>query len=530
MTVGEDINAPAGEGRTEFYTSTIRALAMENDILRKENRALRMELESYRERVDDMDSEGRSKDETIRSLQEENRSCVHKLTMNSRNSSLPPSMDRMWRARPRSLRVPTGLKPGAQKGHKGVAPEIPHEPDEIVEHLPQVCLDCPRLAECSGNGLFQCSGRRYVVEAVTTTRVVEHRTMRASCPHGDPSMNGTAVMGSFPEGVSAHVQYGDSFKIIVGLLDCIGAVGDKRISDLVDSFFDVKLSPGTVVKMTRECSEVVDPAVERIRTMITESPVVNFDESGANVQGENAWIHTASTTLLTHLHLSRFRGEYGAREGGVIQFFKGTAVHDCFRSYWRFDNIGKHAVCGAHLLRELTAIEDTVPEHTWARTMREFLLAVKSMRDEAASRGLKSLSEARLDGLSKRYDEILDIADMQCPRPRTPRKVGSGRNALGKERALLERLRNLKSEVMLHAYDFQVPFDNNQAERDIRFNKTKIKVSGCFRTRSGAAQYLKLTSYLSTCRKNGIGPYEGLTMAFEGRPFIPRLSESDRLL
>ena len=90
----------------------------------------------------------------------------------------------------------------------------------------------------------------------------------------------------------------------------------------------------------------------------------------------------------------------------------------------------------------------------------------------------------------------------------------------GKERSLIERLMALKASVCLFIRDFDVPFDNNQAERDVRNVKTKTKVSGCFRTESGAQDYLDIMSYISTGRKHGISAYEALTAAFAGNAEI----------
>lgn len=91
---------------------------------------------------------------------------------------------------------------------------------------------------------------------------------------------------------------------------------------------------------------------------------------------------------------------------------------------------------------------------------------------------------------------------------------------LEKERSLIERLMALKASVCLFIRDFDVPFDNNQAERDVRNVKTKTKVSGCFRTESGAQDYLDIMLYISTGRKHDISAYEALTAAFAGNAEI----------
>lgn len=287
--------------------------------------------------------------------------------MNSSNSSKPPSTDGFNKPKPKSLRVKTGRRAGGQTGHQGHNIELPHEPDEVIDHLPPKCAGCPNLVDCASGGVFRCGESRYVIDAVMTTRVTEHRRMVADCPLAAAKQGSSSeepASGSFPEDLTAHIQYGDSFVVVAGLLNTFGAVSDIRTSRLLRSFFDVTISPGTVVSMTSRCAGKVSDVLGSIRERLLESKVNNADETGMPVNGRICWNHIVCNPGYTLQTLSRKRGTEGMDESGILQNYDGTLVHDCWPSYWKYDSM-RHAVCNAHILRELNGIEEQEPGHTW---------------------------------------------------------------------------------------------------------------------------------------------------------------------
>ncbi|MGN0138125.1 MAG: IS66 family transposase [Candidatus Methanomethylophilaceae archaeon] len=453
----------------------------------------------------------------IRSLLEKEKESTRRIRMDSSNSSKPPSSDGYRKPKPTSLREKSGRSPGGQPGHKGHNITIPHEPDEVIEHYPAGCEGCPRFSECRSGSTFDCSESRYVIDAVMLTKVTEHRRMNAACPMDKTEKE--PMSGSFPEDVKAHVQYGDSFAVVVGLMDNYGAMSDFHISSLMRAFFGVTLSPGTVVSMTRRCAEKVKPVLGMIREEIIGSPVAHFDESGASIGDFLGWVHNSSTERFTYLTLSPKRGMVGIEENGVLPEYRGVAVHDCWSPYFRFDNV-EHSICCAHILRELKGIESFEPDHRWPGMFEYLLLSMKSAKEDAQGRGVDHLTDTDWDYYDWFFDLALDVADRECPPPPEPAVKRRGRRKRGKERSLIERLGDLKDQILLFAKDFKVPFDNNQAERDIRNVKIKVKSAGCFRSREGAQDYLDITSYLSTARKGGIGMFDAMTSAFDGNPDI----------
>lgn len=457
------------------------------------------------------------KDETIRALREDSQTLVTRTRMDSSNSSKPPSTDGYRKPSPQSLREKSGRKAGGQPGHKGHHINVPHEPDEVVCHYPDVCKNCPRHTDCIGESMFECRESRSVIDAVMTVKVTEHRIMEARCPFADGMSEGMA--GTFPDDVKATVQYGDSFTTLAGLLDSYGYMSDMRISRLLRDLFGVTLSPGTVVSMTSKCAERAKPAISVIKDSLKGSKVVNFDESGVRCEGKLNWVHNSSNYEFTYQTIDRKRGKEGIERNGVLPGFEGVAVHDCWGSYFKFDV--EHGLCCAHILRELIGLESSAVKHRWPSLFKNLILFMKGLKDDAVSRGETCLSEKVLDHLDRRYDMILRLADMECPPPPESKTRKKGKKKKGKERSLLERLQSRKRYVLSFIRDFDVPFDNNQAERDIRPIKIKAKVSGCFRNKANAQKFLDVHSYISTCAKHGISAYDALKYAFEGTiPFV----------
>ena len=454
--------------------------------------------------------------ETVKELQETIRELQRQLNQNSQNSSKPPSSDGFKKPRTQSQRQKSGKKRGGQKRHPGSHMPIPHEPDEFKKHLPGKCASCPHLNDCTMKGdVFTCGEKRYEVNAVITTKVTEHQSVQVpSCPY-----SGEALSGEFPEEIRAYVQYGSSVSVLAGLLSTYGAVSTMRIHVLLGSLLGVSLSTGTINTMVSKCAQKVGNALETIKSMLVGAKVANFDETGTDVNGKTFWVHNSSTPELTYQTISQKRGQAGMEDNGVLTGFGGIAVHDCWSPYWKYGSV-THAVCNAHLLRELTGVEEYRPEHKWAPGFKALLRSMKKARDRAAGKGKTELSYYYLHKFDIEYDRLIKLADEECPLPPSPSLKTRGRRKKGKERSLIERLMSLKASVCLFIKDFRVPFDNNQAERDVRNVKTKTKVSGCFRTESGAQDYLDIMSYISTARKHGVSAFEALTDAFAGNAEI----------
>jgi transposase len=447
---------------------------------------------------------------TIDELNKRIKELTEQLGMNSGNSSKPPSSDGFNKPAPKSLKKPSGKKQGGQPGHSGSYLDITAEPDEIITHVPPACRRCQNHDVCVSGACV--SETRKVVDAVVTVKVTAHQVLVMDCP-----LNGVSQKGEFPEDVKAPVQYGENLQALTVALNTVGAVSVNRTHEILSGVFGIPISAGTIVNMVDRCAAGLTGIIELIRQNVASGKVGHFDETGTSVDGKKHWVHSASNLLFTHLTISASRGQIGMDAGGVLPWFSGSGVHDCWSPYWKYSMI-IHALCCAHLLRELVAAEERHPNQKWATEFIKLLLDMKKAKEEAIETGKNELSEAVLLEFRLRYDKVIKLAYEENPYPEEDENAEKkrGRKKVGKTLALIERLDTYRASVCLFTIDFAVPFDNNLAERDIRMIKTKSKVSGCFRSLVGAENYLKIMSYVGTAKKHGKSAYEAIKQAFAG--------------
>jgi transposase len=440
------------------------------------------------------------------------------LQKNSRNSSKPPSSDGLKKPRTRSLRKPGQRPNGGQPGHPGQTLQQVEHPDRVRVHEVDVCQRCQHSLEQVEEERRE---KRQVFDIPALhIEVTEHQRVVKVCPHC-----GTVNMAAFPSEVSQPVQYGPTVKAHAAYLTNYHFLSLERTAQFFEDVFGQRVSEGVIENANVDGAVKVLPSNEAVKQHLLDSAVVNFDESGLRVKGKGQWLHVASTPELTYYEVHEKRGQVAMDAIGILPEFHGTAVHDHWKSYFTYTACD-HSLCNAHHLRELEFVSEQYQQN-WASEMgtllREINIAVNQTRPVSDHLEAQQLAE-----FERRYDEILEVGFRANPPPAEdetqPKKRGKRKQSPPKN--LLDRLHGKKPEVLRFMYDFRVPFDNNQGERDIRMMKVKQKVSGMFRTTAGAELFCRIRGYLSTARKQGVNVLDALKMAFQGNPFLPEQERS----
>ena len=388
------------------------------------------------------------------------------------------------------------------------------EPDEVITHSPPSCVGCG--GDLSGAPV-EGSERRQVFDLPEIRlRVIEHVVERRRCGCGHHTT------GAFPAGVSAPTQYGPRTRALAIYLIARQHLPYERTAELFSDWLGAPISTGTLAAFIARGAEDLQGFLDEVHRQIITTPVAHFDETGARVDGRVRWLFAVSTGQLTFYALHDKRGKDGIDHTGVLPYFTGVAVHDGFRPYRRYDN-ARHALCNAHHLRELLAVieQDRDGKQTWARQMDQLLRNLQHATATATDHGHDDLDVLQLAGYHAAYQQIIATGYRENPL-NTTRTGRRGFIAQTPARNLLCRLDGYRDDVLRFGHDFQVPFDNNLVERDIRMVKLQQKISGCWRTSTGADHFLALRAYLSTAAKQGHRILDALTRLAAHDPWIPQ--------
>jgi len=269
---------------------------------------------------------------------------------------------------------------------------------------------------------------------------------------------------------------------------------EDRLAELMRDLFGVSLVPATIARMSRSCADRLASFVQVVCDHVASAQVKHLDETGFRIGGRIQWLHIASTALLTIYRVCAGRGK-------VWDNVIGIAVHDHWKPYYTMNGV-LHALCNAHHLRELKALID-IDKEDWARRMQILLRRACRATNLARERGM-ALKPRLVARIERRYDAIVaDGLAFHMELPRLPRAQRRGWKPRRIGHNLLLRLELRRDDVLRFLHDPQVPFTNNQAERDARMMKLRQKISSGFRSQAGAETFVIIRSVLSTAKKQG---------------------------
>jgi transposase len=431
---------------------------------------------------------------------------LSKQGLTSQNSSKPPSSDEKHKPNPKSERIKSGRSNGGQDKHIGHTLEWELEILETIIHSPQGNCSCGlSLKEAHLSALEERQVLDIPLQKLEA-RVHQRETRVCAC--------GMQHQGVFPKGVEAFVQYGNRIRGQAVYLLNTQFMSLERCQIYFWEVYQTKLSQGTLVNWQETAYTQLNQLETRIRNALQAVEVGHADETGIQVNGKLQWWHSFSTQLYTHYHVAKKRGLEGMKLGGIVQHFKGILSHDCWAAYFKL--LCSHALCNAHLLRELTRVIQTTSQ-TWALNLKTLLRTMKSSLEQNPDLALETRFE-----MQKQFRALVAQGLLENPAVLRSDLTLTTRGGVKQSyaRCLLLRLEEHETSWLRFLFDARVPFDNNLAERDVRMVKVREKVSGGSRG-EGATWFARIRGYVSTLRKQKQDVYQALIELFAGNLVLP---------
>ena len=455
---------------------------------------LKTEKREHKEDVERLEKIIVSRDREIKVLKEDNERMKRILNNDSTNSSLPPSTDRKGKsANTYNTRTKSGKKAGAQAGHKGTTLTR-----EYVEQGIREKRFVHKIKSFgTGRGEF---ASRYVLDleitaTATELRFYEDETGRIS----------------IPKEYRSDVVYGPVVKALAVELYSEGVVANDRICEFINAVSgkSLALSGGSIYGFCKKFARGAAYSTAQIKNELLCAKTVGTDATVMTVNGKQAYIRNQSTKNAVLYSAMEKKNLDELKETGILSEFTGTLVHDHETALYHFGTA--HGECNVHLLRYLKKNTEETGNH-WSSEMSELLIAMNTERKERMSAG-KVFTLSELDAYERAYNELLEKGYRE-------NKVTKGRYAKQEEKTLLNRLSKYKENHLLFLRDFDVMFENNISERDLRKCKNRQKISGGFRKQSGIEMYCTIMSIVETCKRKNMQVFENICKIFNGTPAI----------
>jgi transposase len=441
--------------------------------------------------------------ETVSILTKENEGLKEKvkalelrLNKDSHNSSKPPSSDGYQKKAVVNQRTKTGRAIGGQPGHKSNSKPFHEHPDRVYYHFPNGC-DCGgEYWEEKPHEVFQLIDLPPVKAYVT-----EHRKMKYRCRNCKSEFSGdfSAIKGN-------KIQYGPKVRSLATYLNQYQIIPYGRLKEMFKDLLSIELSEGSLVNFVKETGKGLGAFKKHVKGCLGNAEVLHSDETGVRSVEGLGWMHVVSNRQFTYLHFDKSRGRQAIEQMDILPSFSGTLVHDRFGSYfgdWNF----KHSLCNAHILRELIYFEEQ-GDKPWATEIKKLLLKAKEKKDSG-----EAIRKHYITRVSNSYRKIVR-GELRKEKYKVKPSNTKGRTKKSEDHNFLLALNKYWGAILLYIKEENVPFDNNQAERDLRMIKAKQKISGCFRSTTGAESFAIIRSYLSTMRKNNLPILTGLDNVF----------------
>ncbi len=438
----------------------------------------------------------------VKELEVENKELHRRLNQDSNNSSKPPSSDSIFKKSERPRKGKNGKrKRGAQPGHKGNKLVKSIQVDHKISHPVACCPSCL----CKDLEILNTHSKQVLDIPIPKIEVTEHLIYNYNCNNC-----GEKVSSPISKELKQEAQYGSNIKALVNYLNVYQLIPYKRLTELIEVLYGHKISQGSISNFNKEMSNNLSGFVAQVKASLsTSSSVIHGDETGCMVSKILHWVHVCCDKTRTLLQGHANRGRQAMDDMGILEKSVGVLIHDRWSSYNYYEHI-THGLCNAHIIRELKSIEEN-QQLSWASKIKKQLLRAKEYKDQ------NNLDPNRARRLQKQYEAILRKQRPYYQEIERQLKLAKPKGWLkrSKDHNLFKAMWKYRNEILLFIYREDVPFDNNQAERDLRMLKVKMKISNHFQSLDWLNVHATIKSYISTAQKKKLDIFKCIQNAHQ---------------
>ena len=434
------------------------------------------------------------KDEMIIKLLNEIDRLKNQINKNSSNSSKPSSTDmgkpKKSGANLYNSRKTTTNKIGGQKGHKGHGLT-----KEKIEKIIKENNIETRIIYHHSNNRNKQDVVKYKIGLETKVYIEKH-----IFKHTEKSSN------KIPKEFQTDVTYDNSIKALTIELGTYNVIAYDRLSEFFNVLSNgiINISNGTLVNFLKEFSNKAKSSIENLENNLLNQDVIHTDET----TNDNWYIRNYSNeeTVLYKPH--KRKGHKQIEEHNILPKYTGAIVHDHDTTMYKYGN--KNIECIVHLGRYLEELIQNIKEVTWPKKLKELLFNTNYERKQLMNQNITNFSNQQISNIEDEYNNLIKIAKKEN------QKIDS-KFYKDKAMKLTRRCEKYKGNHLAYIYDFNIPFDNNLSERDLRIIKTKTKISGGFRSEEGSQIYCDAISIIKTSKRRGTNPFKAILDIFNNK-------------
>ena len=414
------------------------------------------------------------------------------------NSSKPSSADPNHKKIPNN-REKTGKKPGGQPGHKG---------HKRKKHQPTNSIYIPAPEEFVKNPNYRLTNRtisKQMVNIRVITTVDEYVT-----PEFRHKFTGQRVHADFPDGMVNEVNYGGSIKAFLFMLNNYCNVSIEKTKSFLSELThgQLHISTGLINGLAKEFSQKSEPERKKIFHDLVHAPVLHTDLTTARINGQNKQVLVCVTALAV-LYFAREHKGHEAIKGTPIEVFLNTLVHDHDTTFYNYGKL--HQECLEHILRYLVGIIENEPDRKWPQQMWKLIREMIHFHnglDPNDNRNPDEIDPDKVMILEQKYDDILQLAQKEYEYDPPSKYYKDGFK-------LSRRLLKYKDSCLLFLHDWNVPHNNNIAERMLRLFKRKLHQAMTFRSFESLSYLCDCLGIIASLKANGDNLHDSVAAIFD---------------